>query len=136
MAEENAYTKQLRKVGILDGYEYVLKMLCKYGLPKGNIFDFAAVQMMQFEKKWKVKTLKEIDSRVKEREEQKEKKRLEKLKLEEERKKQEKNEMKKFLKAAKEKKLKLQEEKKMKGSKELEGGAEGDGGAQEQEDES
>ena len=118
MEEENAYTKQLRKIGILDAYEYVLKMLCKYGLPKGNVFDFAAVQMMQFEKKWKAKTLKEIDERFKEREELKEKKRQEKLQLEEDKKKQERLEMKKFLKAAKERKEKHLEEKKMKGSQE------------------
>ena len=65
MAEENIYAKQLRKTGIVDAYEYLLRMLCKYGLPKDNIYDFAAVQMMQFEKNGKQRHLKKLMNALK-----------------------------------------------------------------------
>lgn len=38
--------------GILEGYEYILKNLCKSGLPKGNCFEYASIKMLQFEAKW------------------------------------------------------------------------------------
>ncbi len=39
--------------GMLEAYEYVLRSLCKAGLPEGNIFDYTASKLMKFETKWK-----------------------------------------------------------------------------------
>jgi hypothetical protein len=39
--------------GLLEGYEFILKSLCKAGLPEGNIFDYASTKLLQFETKWK-----------------------------------------------------------------------------------
>lgn len=36
--------------GLLEAYEYVLKSLCKAGLPDGNIYEFAALKVLKFEK--------------------------------------------------------------------------------------
>ena len=62
-----------------------LNCLCKYGLPTENIFDFAALTVLKFEKKWKLKKRKELNERIKLRELEKEKKKEEeKAKKEEE----------------------------------------------------
>ena len=42
--------------GILEAYEYVLKSICKAGLPSGNIYEYAAQQVLNYEKKFKRKT--------------------------------------------------------------------------------
>jgi hypothetical protein len=39
--------------GMLEAYEYVLRSLCKAGLPEGNIFDYTAAKLQKFETKWK-----------------------------------------------------------------------------------
>lgn len=55
----------LMESGMLEAYERkknqnlslnlvdVLRSLCKAGLPEGNIFDYTASKLMQFETKWK-----------------------------------------------------------------------------------
>ena len=50
---EAARTETLMESGQLEGYEFILKSLCKAGLPEGNIFDFASGKQLQFESKWK-----------------------------------------------------------------------------------
>ena len=50
---EAARTETLMESGQLEGYEFILKSLCKAGLPEGNIFDFASSKQLQFESKWK-----------------------------------------------------------------------------------
>lgn len=39
--------------GMLEAYEYILRSLCKAGLPEGNIFDYTASKLIKFETKWK-----------------------------------------------------------------------------------
>jgi hypothetical protein len=39
--------------GMLEAYEYILRSLCKAGLPEGNVFDYTATKLMKFETKWK-----------------------------------------------------------------------------------
>lgn len=46
-------TNMLLNSGLLEGYEFILKSLCKAGLPEGNIFDYASTKLLQFETKWK-----------------------------------------------------------------------------------
>lgn len=43
----------LENSGILDAYAHLLQEFCKYGLPKGNVFEFAAVSILKFERKQK-----------------------------------------------------------------------------------
>lgn len=43
----------LEKSGILDAYEYFLRAICKNGLPEANIFEFAAQQILKYQKKMK-----------------------------------------------------------------------------------
>ena len=38
---------------MLEAYEYILRSLCKAGLPEGNIFDYTASKLIKFETKWK-----------------------------------------------------------------------------------
>lgn len=38
----------LKLSGILDAYEQFLKTLCKYGLPTGDVYEFAAQQIEKF----------------------------------------------------------------------------------------
>lgn len=62
----------------------MLKCLCKYGLPTENVFEFAALTVLKFEKKWKLKKRKELQERIKQREAEKEKKKEDAKKKEEE----------------------------------------------------
>jgi predicted methyltransferase len=48
----------LRVSGILDAYEYFLKLLCKNGLPTGRVYDYAAQEIEKFEKRKITKELK------------------------------------------------------------------------------
>jgi hypothetical protein len=48
----------LRVSGILDAYEYFLKLLCKNGLPVGRVYDYAAQEIEKFEKRKITKELK------------------------------------------------------------------------------
>lgn len=43
----------LERSGILDAYEYFLRAICKNGLPEANIFEFAAQQILKYQKKVK-----------------------------------------------------------------------------------
>lgn len=43
----------LMESGMLEAYEYILRSLCKAGLPEGNIFDYTASKLVKFETKWK-----------------------------------------------------------------------------------
>ena len=56
--------KILEEGGMLDAYKYVLSQLCRYGLPNGNIFDFASYQVKNFEKKWKEKKSKMLKEKI------------------------------------------------------------------------
>ena len=42
----------------------MVRELCKHGLPKGNIYDFAAGHLLRFEKKMKLQKKKELDHRL------------------------------------------------------------------------
>ena len=39
--------------GLMDGYEYCLRSLCKNGLPKDKVFEFLAMKIEKFEEKYK-----------------------------------------------------------------------------------
>ena len=56
--------KILEEGGMLDAYKYVLSQLCRYGLPNGNIFDFASYHVKNFEKKWKEKKSKMLKEKI------------------------------------------------------------------------
>jgi len=45
--------KTLKKNGMLDAYQYVLMNICKNGLPVGDVFEYSAALMLNYEKKWK-----------------------------------------------------------------------------------
>ncbi|EAR95805.3 hypothetical protein TTHERM_00877000 (macronuclear) [Tetrahymena thermophila SB210] len=49
--EQKNNTTILETSGILDAYEYFLRQLCKNGLPSGNVYEFAAQQILKFERK-------------------------------------------------------------------------------------
>jgi len=48
-----------------------LTSLCKYGLPTGDLYEFSALQVLRYEKKLKTQKKKDLDNRLKEREDQK-----------------------------------------------------------------
>ena len=41
--------------GMLDAYKYLITQLCKNGLPTGNLFEYSALVIKNYEKKWKEK---------------------------------------------------------------------------------
>jgi len=43
----------LETSGILDAYNFLLKEVCRYGLPKGNVYEFAAISILKYERKMK-----------------------------------------------------------------------------------
>ena len=45
--------KTLKQSGILNAYEYLLEQLCKYGLPQGDLYEFSALTVLKYEKKFK-----------------------------------------------------------------------------------
>ncbi len=59
--------KTLKQSGILDGYQYLLTSLCKYGLPTGDLYEFSALTILRYEKKVKVQRKKELEERMKTR---------------------------------------------------------------------
>jgi hypothetical protein len=65
--------KTLKQSGILDSYQYLLTSLCKYGLPTGDLYEFSALTVLRYEKKLKAERKRELDTRIKERQEQKHK---------------------------------------------------------------
>lgn len=48
----------IKDTGLLEAYEQFLRTICKYGLPTGDIYEFAAQQIQKFERKKKAKELK------------------------------------------------------------------------------
>ena len=56
--------KILEEGGMLDAYKYVLAQLCRYGLPNGNIFEYASYIVKNFEKKWKEKKSKMMKEKI------------------------------------------------------------------------
>lgn len=61
----------MKQSGILDSYQYLLTSLCKYGLPTGDLYEFAALQVLRFEKKQKSLKKRELEDRLKKREDKK-----------------------------------------------------------------
>ena len=45
----------LEEGGMLDYYKYLVIQLCKNGLPTGNLFEYSAYVIRNYEKKWKEK---------------------------------------------------------------------------------
>ena len=46
----------LEEGGMLDAYKYlIIQLLCKNGLPTGNLFEYSAYVIKNYEKKWKEK---------------------------------------------------------------------------------
>ena len=48
----------LHRSGVLKAYQELLRDLCRKGLPTGNIYEYAALQMLKAEKVYKAKVLK------------------------------------------------------------------------------
>ena len=47
----------------------MLTSLCNYGLPTDDIFEFSAIEVLKYEKKQKTQKKKELDDRLRKREE-------------------------------------------------------------------
>lgn len=58
---------------MLDAYQNLLESLCQYGLPTEDLYEFAALSMLKHEKKLKLMRKKELEERLKKRNEEKEK---------------------------------------------------------------
>ena len=63
ISEKKAHTI-LEEGGMFDAYKYLLEQLCKNGLPPGNIFEYAAYIIENYEKKWKEKKYKLTQEKV------------------------------------------------------------------------
>jgi hypothetical protein len=48
----------LHRSGILKAYQELLRDLCRKGLPTGNVYEYAALQMLKAERVYKSKILK------------------------------------------------------------------------------
>ena len=57
----------LKSSGILDAYQGLLVSLCKYGLPTEDLYEFSALTILKHEKKLKVARKKELEERLKQR---------------------------------------------------------------------
>ena len=57
ISEKKAQTI-LEEGGMLDAYKYLIVQLCKNGLPTGNLFEYSAYVIKNYEKKWKEKKVK------------------------------------------------------------------------------
>ena len=55
----------------MDSYQYLLTSLCKYGLPTGDLYEFSALTVLRYEKKLKAQRKKELEERLKQRNDQK-----------------------------------------------------------------
>ena len=73
ISEKKAQTI-LEEGGMLDAYKYLIIQLCKNGLPTGNLFEYSAYVIKNYEKKWKEKKSKIIKEKVEKFWEEKEKK--------------------------------------------------------------
>ena len=63
----------LEEGGMLDAYKYLIIQLCKNGLPTGNLFEYSAYVIKNYEKKWKEKKSKINKENIEKYWEQKEK---------------------------------------------------------------
>ena len=63
ISEKKVHTL-LEEGGMFDAYKYLLEQLCKNGLPPGNIFEYAAYLIENYEKKWKEKKYKLTQEKV------------------------------------------------------------------------
>ena len=54
----------LEEGGMLDAYKYLVIQLCKNGLPTGNLFEYSAYVIRNYEKKWKEKKSKANKEKV------------------------------------------------------------------------
>ena len=74
----------LEEGGMLDAYKYLVVQLCKNGLPTGNLFEYSAYVIRNYEKKWKEKKSKankeKLEQYWKEKKEEVEKFQLQKKK--------------------------------------------------------
>ena len=57
----------LKSSGILDAYQGLLVSLCKYGLPTEDLYEFSALTILKHEKKLKVQRKKDLEERLKQR---------------------------------------------------------------------
>ena len=63
--------KVLKQSGILDAYQGLLVSLCKYGLPTEDLYEFSALTVLKHEKKLKAQKKKELEERLKKRNDEK-----------------------------------------------------------------
>jgi hypothetical protein len=61
----------LKSSGVLNAYQDLLGSLCKYGLPTEDLYEFSALTVLKYEKKLKVQRKKELEERLKQRNDQK-----------------------------------------------------------------
>ena len=54
----------LEESGMLDAYKYLIIQLCKNGFPTGNLFEYSAYVIKNYEKKWKEKKSKMTKEKV------------------------------------------------------------------------
>ena len=54
----------LEESGMLDAYKYLIVQLCKNGFPTGNLFEYSAYVIKNYEKKWKEKKSKMTKEKV------------------------------------------------------------------------
>lgn len=54
----------MKQSGVMDGYQYLLTSLCKYGLPTGDLYEFSALTILRYEKKVKAQRKKELEERL------------------------------------------------------------------------
>lgn len=67
----NVGLKVLKQSGVLDSYSYLLSQLCKYGLPTGDLYEFSALTVLKYEKKIKLEKKRELENRLKQRQQTK-----------------------------------------------------------------
>lgn len=89
MTEKRAQ-KILKNGGMIDAYKCIfifnldlMESLCKNGLPSGDIYEYAAYTITNYEKKWKLSRAKEVKEKIKQyKMEKKEREAAEKLQKE------------------------------------------------------
>lgn len=59
--------KVLKSSGVLNAYQDLLGSLCKYGLPTEDLYEFSALTVLKYEKKLKVQRKKDLEERLKQR---------------------------------------------------------------------
>ena len=69
----------LEENGMLDCYKYLITQLCKNGLPEGNLFEYSAYIVKNYEKKWKEKKSQKTKEKIEKYWEEKYKKKQEEL---------------------------------------------------------